>query len=147
MKFSLRDLMWLTLSVALAIALVVSSIHNSKLLTKNESMSKELESLRAEIKKQNVQIASARTRNIDLGRIAKSKEAGDFFVYRGLELQKQNRHAEAAASFVIAAEKHPRNLFIINKIVECFERTDFDDKLNHWTNIRDELVHDIQKTP
>ena len=93
MKFNLRDLMWLTLSVALVIALLMSSRQISKQRVLNESMSKELTICRSELKEQSAQMASVGTKNRDLDRIVSSKQAGDFFVYRGLELQKQDRHA------------------------------------------------------
>ena len=147
MKFNLRDLMWLTLTVALMIALLISSRQITKQRLLHESTSRELALLQAQLKEQSAKMASASTKTRDLERIVQSKQAGDFFVYRGLELQKQNRHTEAAASFVIAAEKHPKNLFIINKIIECFERTHFEDKLKHWTEIRDDVVREFEESP
>ena len=121
MKITIRDLLWLTTVVALAIGFYYSWRNADELLTSHQILLVELTANRAEMKLQGSSheqdIAKLRTQIRDLQTENKTLVVANFFFNRGISLYDLDRLEESAAAFEIAHRNVPDNLAVIDYLI------------------------------
>ena len=139
MKLMLRDLVWLSLTIAISAGLACcyiqmrecSQITNvlrhqvDELETKSNQLSEKnievvtnMTQLTREIRERAKKASEKKERNANSERETKM---ADFFASRGFELMKLERYEEAAASFEIVFRNQPNNVVFIDKLIKCYE--------------------------